>query len=175
MSRVPKGFNNDDYCTPMQELALVYAAIGIPDLDPCSNPRSLVISKRQYTRKQDAFKQSWDVRTLFMNPPYSNTWEWVERFLKWLVHPGQYHSVGREAVLLLSAECGLIWWQEQLLPRIQRMILLPRIAFLANGKPIKGARHNSILMYFGRRCEIVGEVWPAPVFMPAPRRPLGPE
>lgn len=159
MPRKPAEFDKDDYVTPPEVLALVYAAIGIPDLDPCSNERSLVISKRKLGFHQDGLNADWDARSVFMNPPYSNTHVWVQHFISW--HRGDSDKQG---VMLLSAETGLVWWQELLLPRIDRWIFLPRIAFLANDKPIKGARHNSALIYKGSKGGRVGQVWPSPVW-----------
>ncbi len=164
MPRVPAKFNKDDYCTPPEVLALVYAAIGIPDLDPCSNERSLVVSKHAMTKTVDGLTAVWEARTMFLNPPYSNTSVWVERFIEWWKCSGD-----REGVMLLSAETGLVWWQDELLPvigRVGRWIFLPRIAFLANGKPIKGNRCNSVLIYVGQRdkAKLVTRTWPKPVF-----------
>lgn len=165
MGRAPKGFQKDDYCTPADVLALVYAAIGVPDLDPCSSAQSIVVSKRAFRNGEadrDGLLASWILaRTVYMNPPYSNTLEWVNAFFRWFVT-----SARNEGVMLLSAESGLVWWQDLLLPRVDRMIFLPRVAFLANGKPITGARHNSVLIYMGHRRQVIRHVWPAPVFRP---------
>lgn len=164
-SRVPKGFNKDNYCTPMAELALVYAMIGVPDLDPCSGKRSLVASVNAIMPPVNSLLVTWLARTIYMNPPYSNTMAWVLKFLEWF-DTGNDGYGEKEGVMLLSAEFGLIWWQEILVKRIARMILLPRVAFLANGNPIKGNRCNSMMIYMGHRARVARHVWPAPVFRP---------
>lgn len=162
MPRKPAKFNKDEYCTPAEELALVYAVIGIPDVDPCSNERSLVVSKRAYCKgDESAFIAETKARTMFMNCPYSNTAWWVAKLLEWWKCGHE-----REVVMLLSAETGLVWWQEELLPSIDRWIFLPRIAFLADGVPMKGNRCNSALIYKGHRKRLVGQIWPKPVFRP---------
>lgn len=159
MTRVPEKFNKDNWCTPLEILALVYGAIGIPDLDPCSGPGSLVVSKRAITKKQDGrdLKKWKGARTVFMNPPYSDALGWAERFLEYLENTPDF-----EGVMLLNLEPGLKWWQEKILPRRDMAMHLPlRVAFLANGVPVKGNRANSALLYFGGGTHLVGQCWPA--------------
>ena len=167
MSAPTTGFSKDDYCTPPEVLALVYAAIGIPDLDPCGNADSLVVSKqalRGGREEEDGLIATWDdAQTVFMNPPYSNTQKWVSRFFDWY-EPGL--GLRQQGVMLLSAETGLVWWQEKCLHLVDRMYFLPRTAFLAGGKPVKGTRFNSVLLYVGHRKRLIRDVWPRPVFRP---------
>ncbi len=117
------------------------------------------MSKRAYCKGDESGFDTPKARTMFMNPPYSNTKWWVDKFLDWMAD-----DLSREGVMLLSAETGLVWWQEELLPCITRWIFLPRIAFLADGKPIKGNRCNSALIYKGRWPKRIGRVWPRPVW-----------
>ncbi|MEE9393400.1 MAG: DNA N-6-adenine-methyltransferase [Acidimicrobiia bacterium] len=168
MSRKPEFFNKDDYCTPPEVLALVYAAIGVPELDPCSNERSLVVSKHAFCPdKIDGLKTGWgETSTVYMNPPYSNTSQWVEKFLSWSGRGFDAHGGPTQGVMLLSAETGLVWWQQRLLGNIDRWIFLPRIAFLAAGEPVYGNRCNSVMIYVGDEGKRVAQVWPKPVFRP---------
>lgn len=163
MPRTPAKFDKDEYCTPPEVLALVYAAIGIPDLDPCSNESALVVARQSFHKPKGALTEDWSryvgKGSIFMNPPYSNTSEWVSKFFAW--HRGHKDKQG---VILLSAETGLVWWQEMLLPRIDRWIFLPRVAFLAEGKPVRGNRCNSALIYVGSEGKRIAHVWPKPVF-----------
>lgn len=174
--RVPKGFNKDNYCTTLAILALVYAALrGPADLDPCSHVRSQVISTTRFLpaakdarrfgiKPVDGLKVRWEARTVFMNPPYSCTSLWIDKFLEW------FRQGGQAGVMLLSAETGLVYWQKQLLPAVDRMSFLPRVAFLANGVPIKGNRCNSVLLYCGDEGRRVGRIWPTPVWRPCAKR-----
>lgn len=75
---------NDDLGTPEKYLALVYAVLGDPvDLDPCSNPWSLVRARRALSlhNGDDGLRFKWSLygSTFFCNPPYSYPLPWATR------------------------------------------------------------------------------------------------
>lgn len=73
--------DRDTWCTP----SWITAAIGVFDLDPCSNDRSLVQSGTRFelARGQDGLERAptighdWRV---FINPPYSDVSPWVAAY-----------------------------------------------------------------------------------------------
>lgn len=70
---------SDDYWTP----SWVFAVMQIEfDLDVASPPGGSpwVPAKRYYTQEDDGLASPWEGR-VWMNPPYSNTTPWVQKFI----------------------------------------------------------------------------------------------
>jgi hypothetical protein len=70
---------SDDYYTP----AWVFERMGIRfDLDVCAPPGGIpwIPADRFFTMADDGLAQPWHGR-VWMNPPYSNSTPWVERFI----------------------------------------------------------------------------------------------
>lgn len=79
-SRNKKGYpTNDDIWTPKY----IFDALNVDfDLDVCSSElKTYVPSKQKYTEKMNGLIQPWKGR-IWMNPPYSKTSPWVDRFLE---------------------------------------------------------------------------------------------
>lgn len=71
---------SDDYYTPpwvFQRMAITF------DLDVCAPPGGIewIPATRHYTMADDGLNQPWEGR-VWMNPPYSNSAPWVERFIQ---------------------------------------------------------------------------------------------
>lgn len=69
---------SDDYYTPKW----VFDTLGLHfDLDVASPPHSThVPCDRYFTQEDDGLTQEWHGR-VWMNPPFSNTYEWTTRFI----------------------------------------------------------------------------------------------
>jgi hypothetical protein len=70
---------SDDYYTP----AWVFERMGIEfDLDVCAPPGGIpwIPAKRYFTQADGGLVQPWEGR-VWMNPPFSGTRPWVERFI----------------------------------------------------------------------------------------------
>ncbi len=70
---------SDDYLTP----AWVFDVLDITfDLDVASPPWATAVpAKRRFTKADDGLSQVWTGR-VWMNPPYSETTPWVDRFIE---------------------------------------------------------------------------------------------
>ena len=71
---------SDDHYTPKW----VFDKLGLEfDIDVASPPGGIpwIPTKRYYTMKDDGLAQPWE-GTIWMNPPYSNSLPWVQRFIK---------------------------------------------------------------------------------------------
>lgn len=74
-------------------------------LDPCASQDNAKCSKF-YTEEDNGLTKSFQNETVFINPPYSNTYEWVKK---------AYHeafSSGTTSVLLVPARVDSRWFYE---------------------------------------------------------------
>lgn len=70
---------SDDYYTP----AWIFERMGLTfDIDVCSPPGGIpwIPAKKYYTMADDGLTAPW-VGRVWMNPPYSNTTPWADRFI----------------------------------------------------------------------------------------------
>ena len=75
-----QGISSNDYYTP----AWIFEKMGLQfDLDVASPPGGIswIPAKRYFTQFDDGLSQEWRGR-VWMNPPFSNTIPWVEKFIK---------------------------------------------------------------------------------------------
>lgn len=88
MSSARTGEGSDHWCTPPEVLGLV-REMGPIDLDPCSNPNSVVGASRSFDGVEwDGLVESWCDRVdtlgiyrgiVFVNPPYSAMSAWATK------------------------------------------------------------------------------------------------
>ncbi len=65
----------DSWITPKE----IVTALGEFDLDPCQcSPQPWRCANKYFTIEDDGLIQPWFGR-VWLNPPYSNAWEWMER------------------------------------------------------------------------------------------------
>jgi hypothetical protein len=93
---------SDGYCSPRWLTALLPPV----DLDPCSNPRSTVRSKRSFSleKKLDGLKLPW-AGSVFVNWPYSDPGPWAEKLIQELTA-----KRCTEAIVLCKLDPSVGWW-----------------------------------------------------------------
>ena len=130
-----------DWLSPRLILTRAVAALGVIDLDPCSNshenPR--VAATTHYTVTDDGLSRRWHGR-VFMNPPYGKAiGDWVAKLAS------EYCS-GRviEAVALVPARTDTAWWRA--LPANLVCFTSGRLAFSDHDAP---APFPSAVAYLG--------------------------
>jgi hypothetical protein len=103
----------DNHCTPLVVAkGVIYPILGDPvDLDPCSNPDSIVRATRKIILKpgEDPLGGGlivpWNVRTVFVNPPYGvNIEEWIKKIII------EHRLHGCEIIALLPAHVSATWF-----------------------------------------------------------------
>ena len=90
--------DTDTWLTPRY----VLSRLGKFDLDPCAaeaNP-GWTGAKRNFVESNDGLAQEWRGR-VFMNPPFSNTAEWLER-----------HAAHGDGISLVPATVEAIVWRD---------------------------------------------------------------
>lgn len=103
-----------DWLTPPHVCEAVYETLGDkPDLDPCSNPWSIVEAGRKISRENggDGPTNDWPGKTFFTNPPFGpRLGAWVGR----CVHARR--SLRMTGLLLLPVSTETKWWQRMIFP-----------------------------------------------------------
>lgn len=96
--------DRDAWCTPREivDALLRMWPLG-PDLDPCTNARSIVPCRRRYTLADclDPAAQEWG-GTVYCNPPFSDTAPWARKM--------SLHGGGVVGCLL--ADPSVSWWKD---------------------------------------------------------------
>ena len=99
---------SDTYCTPRW----LTARLPLVDLDPCSNPRSTIRSRRSamLERGQDGLALPWS-GSVFLNWPYSDPLPWAQK-LRAELEAGRCTS----AIILCKLDTSTMWWDETIRP-----------------------------------------------------------
>jgi len=122
-------------------------------LDPCSDSSSSIPASMRYYKQDDGLAKhnTWS-KTLFINPPFSDPFPWVERccfeFARgnvtaaiMLLKAGTISNVGTGELINKYASAICHW--------------RGRINFLNDeGNPIKGSDFDCVLIYFGARLDL---------------------
>lgn len=90
--RIPCEYS-DEFYTP----AWVTSPLGPFDLDPCAGP--MHHAKRNIRKPKDGLQSRWTGR-VWMNPPYSNIYDWLSKFIA--------HNNG---ICLVNARVDTAWFQ----------------------------------------------------------------
>jgi len=127
----------DDWCTP-RGLA---QALGMFDLDPCSNPRSHVQARVRYALPQNGLQLPWMGR-VFLNPPYSDVLPWATRAVE--------HTPPGTVVALVKLDPTTKWWAKFMeLRGVNWAPFKHRIKFERPDKPPFTANFPSALIWGG--------------------------
>ena len=139
---------------------------GAVDVDPCSNPRSIVLSRMALT--SGGLVLPWKMRrpvdrTFYENFPYSQPDAWTSKLLAELRSGNVV-----EGIRLSMFSCSAQWWEDQCYKprRNPRILALKRIAFLdpeatEAGQKRMACRFMPALIYFGPRWQRFDKVFAA--------------
>lgn len=75
---------NKSWNTPPKYIKLIENFLGEIELDPCSNEYSMVNAKVKYKLPIDGLKESWNFKTIFINPPYGRDKERKTSIYDWI-------------------------------------------------------------------------------------------
>jgi hypothetical protein len=136
------------------------------DLDPCSNEYSLVDARTQYSLPhQDGLKESWNFRTIFVNPPYGIDKERATSIKHWLYRCAAAHrNYDSEVIALVPVATNTGHWKKYIFGRSTAVCFLydTRLRFLVNGRDEgKGAPMSCAMVYWGPRFNRFFEVFTA--------------
>ena len=128
---------------------------GSIDLDPCSNEFSVVEADTEYRLPtQDGLRESWDFRTIYVNPPYGIDKRRGTRISNWLYRCASAHKNHQSEVLaLIPVATNTKHWKIYVWTRAIAICFLydTRLKFLVDGKDEgKGAPMSCAMVYWGQ-------------------------
>jgi len=154
-----------DWGTPKKYVDAVKEMFGgAVDLDPCSNPNSIVDARVEYLLpKQNGLIESWKFSTIYVNPPYGIDQQHGTSIKNWLKKCDEanshYHS---EVLALVPVATNTGHWKKYVYGRATAICFLydTRLKFLVNGKDGgKGAPMSCAMIYWGKNFKRFSEVF----------------
>lgn len=148
---------SQSWCTPHKYVnAIKRFWNGKIDLDPCSNEHSVVHAETEYRLpEKDGLKESWDFRTIYVNPPYGADRERGTTIKDWLARCAQSRlSFGGEIIALIPVAPNTTHWKKYVFGQATAICFLydTRLRFLVDGMDGgKGAPMACCLVYWGDR------------------------
>lgn len=148
-----------DWCTPPKYVEAITAFYdGCIELDPCSNKWSCVNAKTTYTLPfQDGLRETWNFKTIFVNPPYGADRERGTTIKNWLRKCYQAHDLyNSEVIALIPVATNTSHWKECIFGKASSICFLydTRLRFMIEGElDNKGAPMACALIYWGVNVE----------------------
>ena len=143
------------WCTPPQYVAAVKRVFGGEiELDPCSNPESVVNAKCEFMLPEiDGLAQEWNFPSIYVNPPYgadrargTTIRDW---FAKCVASRTEY---GAQVIALVPVATNTTHWKKYVFGAADAVCFLydTRLRFLVNGNTDnKGAPMACAMVYWG--------------------------
>jgi phage N-6-adenine-methyltransferase len=129
----PIGWTTDDWATPWEFVRGLEKEFGRFFLDPCA---SFISAKADhfYTLQDDGLHRPWLGGPVFMNPPYSQIAQWLDK-----AH--QEAQGGLTVVCLIPVRTDQDWWHDKVLGRAELRFLRGRLHFIGKdgttiGRPV---------------------------------------
>ena len=142
-----------DWNTPPKYTDIIKEFFGTIELDPCSNDDSTVGALNEYKLPTDGLKESWDYKTIYVNPPYGRDVERKTRIYDWLEKGIDAHlSYNSELIYLIPVATNTSHFKDLIFKNACGISFLKdtRLKFWSNGKEDKkGAPMACCIVYFG--------------------------
>lgn len=105
--------------TPKWLVDAVVAGLGSIDLDPCSNPHSIVPARRKVQLPEDGLAVDWsEFKGVYVNPPYGRgISEWIEK--AWLAS-----TKGSNVIIVIPAAVDTKHWHRYVWQHAARICFL---------------------------------------------------
>jgi hypothetical protein len=147
-----------DWCTPPKYVDAISEFFnGKIELDPCSNAGSIVPAKTRYILPDnDGLKDSWDFKTIFVNPPYGADTERKTTIKDWIERCNNANQNGSEVLALIPVATNTKHWKEHIFGKACAICFLgdTRLKFLVDGNTDnKGAPMACCMVYWGNNLE----------------------
>ena len=146
---------SQNWCTPPQYVDAVKRVFGGEiDLDPCSNPDSVVGAVREFRLPdEDGLAQEWNFRTIYVNPPYGADRSRGTTIRDWLAKcAATRKNYGAQIIALVPVATNTSHWKKHVFGVADAVCFLydTRLRFLVNGNTDnKGAPMACAMVYWG--------------------------
>jgi hypothetical protein len=157
--------DNKDWGTPRKYVEAVKQCFGgTIELDPCSNKYSIVNAQIEYSLpKNDGLRESWNYRTIYVNPPYGIDRQHGRTIRDWLRKCEEANrACGAEVIALVPVATNTGHWKKFIYGKATAICFLydTRLRFLENGKDGgKGAPMSCAMVYWGNNFARFSEVF----------------
>lgn len=123
-----------EWYTPPEVIGWVRAILGGIELDPASSevPQKWIRADRIYNKRDNGLTKIWKAKTIFLNPPFDKTPEWVSC----LTSQFERRFFGH-AILLCNTNAGYTWWTE-VFDRFPCCLLRERLRFIKEDGTVGG-------------------------------------
>jgi hypothetical protein len=147
--------SSQDWCTPKKYVDAVrlffHGKIG---LDPCSNRQSIVHAATEYLPpRTDGLEETWDYKTIYINPPYGIDKERGTSIRDWLRRCCDARLAhGSEVLALVPVATNTGHWKKYVFGRANSVCFLAdtRLKFVIEGNgDTKGAPMACAIVYWG--------------------------
>jgi hypothetical protein len=147
---------SQEWGTPLKYVTAVRKVFGgMIELDPCSNEHSIVDAEVVYRLPiHDGLKESWNYRTIFVNPPYGIDHERGTSIKHWLYRcAAANRNHDSEVLALVPVATNTGHWKNYVFGRATSVCFLydTRLKFLVDGRDEgKGAPMSCAMVYWGK-------------------------
>lgn len=145
---------SQSWCTPPKYVnAIKDFWNGHIGLDPCSNEYSIVNADIEFKLPEhDGLKESWNEKTIYVNPPYGSDRQRGTSIKNWLAKCAAANEAGAEVIALIPVATNTSHWKKYVFGKAASICFLydTRLRFWENGMDIgKGAPMACCLVYWG--------------------------
>jgi hypothetical protein len=153
-----------DWCTPIKYVNAVKEVFGGKiDLDPCSNPHSVVHAITEYILPVDGLKESWEFKHIYVNPPYGADRERGTTIKNWLAKCCDCHEVYKsEIIALVPVATNTAHWKHYVFGKARAICFLydTRLKFIINNSTDnKGAPMACCTIYWGNNVKKFSDIF----------------
>ena len=158
---------NQDWGTPKKYVDATREFFkGEIELDPCSNKYSIVGARTEYMLpQQNGLCETWNFRTLYVNPPYGIDHKHGTTIKDWLKKCEEAYRIHHAEVLaLVPVATNTGHWKKYVYGKATAICFLydTRLRFLVNGKEAgKGAPMSCAIIYWGNNFKRFSKIFMA--------------
>jgi len=145
-----------DWNTPPKYINLIKEFFGNIDLDPCSNECSMVEANVKYILPVNGLRESWNYKTIFVNPPYGRNKEDKTSLYDWIKKGVEAFESGSEVLFLIPVATNTKHFKNLIFKKAEGICFLEdtRLKFWSDGiEDKKGAPMACCIVYFGNKYE----------------------
>ena len=157
--------SSQDWCTPPRYIDAIRDFFGgTIELDPCSNPHSMVNAEIEYLLpEKDGLAEMWNYSTIFVNPPYGRDKKRGTTIKNWLRRCSETHAMyGAEILALVPVATNTSHWKDCIFGCASGIAFLydTRLKFWVGGSEnAKGAPMACSIIYWGRQYNRFEEIF----------------